>query len=39
MSGLNPSDPDLLQVGTKRSSCTPVNEIQEIESKNLIQEM
>ena len=31
MSGLNPSDHDLLQPATNRLSCTPVNEIQEIE--------
>ena len=39
MSGLNPSDHDLLQPAIKRPSCTPVNEIQEIECKNSIQEM
>ena len=40
MAGLNPSDHDLLQPTTKRpSSCTPVNDIQEIECKNSIQEM
>jgi len=39
MSGLNTSDHDLLQPATKRPSCTPVNEIQEIECKNSIQEM
>ena len=38
-SGLNPSDHDLLQPTIKRPSCTPVNEIQEIECKNYIQEM
>ena len=38
MSGLNPSDHDR-QPATKRPSCTPVNEIQEIEFKNSIQEM
>ena len=37
--GLNPSDHDLLQSAIKRPSCTPVNEIQEIERKNSIQEM
>ena len=31
MSGLNPSDHDLLQPATNRLSCTLVNEIQEIE--------
>ena len=31
MSGLNPSDHDLLQQTTKRPSCTPVNEIQEMQ--------
>ena len=39
MSGLNPSDHNLLQPATNRLSCTPVNEIQEIECKNYIQEM
>ena len=39
MSGLNPSDHDLLQPATNRLSCMPVNEIQEIECKNSIQEM
>ena len=39
MSGLNPSDHDLLQPAIKRPSCTPVNEIQEIECKNSVQEM
>ncbi|KAK2560657.1 hypothetical protein P5673_016413 [Acropora cervicornis] len=39
MSGFNPSDHDLLQLAPKRPSCTPVNEIQEIECKNSIQEM
>ena len=39
MSGLNPSDHDLLQLAIKRPNCTPVNEIQEIECKNSIQEM
>ena len=39
MSGLNPSDHDLLQPATKRPSCTPVNEKQEIECKNSIKEM
>jgi len=39
MSGLNPTDHDLLQQATKRASCTPVNEIQEIECKNSKQEM
>ena len=34
MSGLNPTDHALLQPATKRASCTPVNEIQEIECKN-----
>ena len=37
MSGLNPSDYDLLQLATK--ICTPVNEILEFECKNFIQEM
>ena len=39
MSGLNPTDHALLQPATKRASCTPVNEIQEIECKNSKQEM
>ena len=39
MSGFNPSDHDLLQRATKRPSCTPVNEVQEIECKNYLQEM
>ena len=41
VSGLNPGDHDLLQPATKRrnASCTPVNEIQEIECKSSIQEM
>ena len=39
MSGLNPSDHDLLQPATKRPSCTPVIEIQEIYCKNSMQEM
>ena len=39
MSGLNPSDHDLLQPATKRPSCKPGNEIQEFECKNSIQEM
>ena len=39
MSELNPNDHDLLQPTTKRPSCTPVNEIQGIESKNSIQDM
>ena len=30
MSGLNPSDHDLIQPATKRPSCTSVNDIQEI---------
>ena len=39
MSGLNPSDHDLLQPATKRPSCTAVNEIHEFECKDSIQEM
>ena len=39
MSGLNPSDHHLLQPATKKPSCTPVNEIKEIECKKSIQEM
>ena len=39
MSGLNPTDHALLQSATKRASCAPVNEIQEIECKNSKQEM
>ena len=39
LSGLNPSDHDLLQPAIKRPSCKSVNEIQEIECKNSVQEM
>ena len=39
MSGLNPSDHDLLRPATKRPSCTAVNEIHEFECKDSIQEM
>ena len=44
ISGLNPSDHDLLQplvgiAATKMPNCTPVNEIQEIECKNSIQKI
>ena len=39
MTGLNPSDQCLLQLATKRPSCAPANEIQEIECKNSIQKM
>ena len=39
MSGLNSSDHDLLHPATIRPSCTPVNEMQEIECKNSTQEM
>ena len=39
MFGLNPSDHDVRQPATRRPSCTPVYEIQEIESKNSIQDV
>ena len=39
MSGLNPSDHDLLQPATKRPSVAPVNEVHECECKDSMQEM